>query len=173
MNDVFTAFLVQVSIKYTGVIKAKCHYYVFQHTRVLRHFYGPVVIMRLLSAVLIILNIAYHDTCGGGRLCRTGAFCIQYGNRVLAQMGPMGQMGQIGRMGQMGQMLRRNGNVFQMPPIKKETWEFCQNSGGGFSQIPLFFYKRNCHKMGYMGGRGWGVGWGTIPIIPFFIGSVL
>ena len=147
---------------YTGVIKAKCHYYVFQHTLVLRHFYGPVVIMRLLSAVLIILNIAYHDTCGGGRLCRTGAFCIQYGNRVLAQMGPMGQMGQIGRMGQMGQMLRRNGNVFQMLPIKKNVG-ICQNSGGGFSQIPLFFYKRNCHKMGYMGGGG------GLPYFPFFL----
>ena len=31
--DAFTAFLVQISIKYTGVIKSKCHYYVFQHTR--------------------------------------------------------------------------------------------------------------------------------------------
>ena len=59
MNEAFTAFLVQISIKYTGVIKAKCHYYVFQHTRGLRHFYSPVFIMRLLSAVLVLLNIAY------------------------------------------------------------------------------------------------------------------
>ena len=85
MNNAFTAFLVQISIKYTGV---KCHYYVFQHTRVLWHFYGSVVIMRLLSAVLFLLNIAYHDTC------------VPIGSCPLV------------RLGQMGQMLRRNGNVF-------------------------------------------------------------
>ena len=76
-------------------------------------------------------------------------------------------MGMMGHLGQMGQMMRRNGNIFQMLPIKK-IWEFCQNSGGGFSQIPLFFYKRNCHKMGYMGGRGWGE---SIPIFLFLLGA--
>ena len=121
---------------YTGVIKAKCHYYVFQHTRGLRHFYSPVFIMRLLSAVLVLLNIAYHDTCGSGRLCRTGAFCVQPPEilRRLAMGEGYGRMGMMGDLGQMGQMMRRNGNVFQMLPIKKngKMWEFCQNSGGGF-----------------------------------------
>ena len=77
--------------------------------------------MRLLSAVLIILNIAYHDTCGGGRLCRTGAFCVQPPEilRRLAMGEGYGRMGMMGDLGQMGQMMRRNGNVFQMLPIKE------------------------------------------------------
>ena len=51
-------------------------------------------------------------------------------------------MGMMGHLGQMGQMMKRNGNVFQMLPIKKngKMWEFCQNSGGGFSKIPLTFF---------------------------------
>ena len=73
--------------------------------------------MGLLFAVLSLLNIAYHDTCGhidGGE----------------AMGGGYGRMGMMGHLGQMGQMLRRNGNVFQMLPIKKngKMWEFCQNS---------------------------------------------
>ena len=80
-----------------------------------------------------------------------------------AMGGGYGRMGTMGHLGQMGQMMRRNGNIFQMLPIKK-IWEFCQNSGGGFSQIPLFFYKRNCHKMGCMVGGGGG----RIPIFPLF-----
>ena len=154
-----TSHRIGIAHPYTGVIKAKCHYYVFQHTRGLRHFYSPVFIMRLLSAVLVLLNIAYHDTCGGGRLCRTGAFCIQYGNRVLAQMGPMGQMGQIGRMGQMGQMLRRNGNVFQMLPIKEmgKCGNFAKTVGevSPKSHLHFFycFYRRNCHKMVIKNGQ--------------------
>ena len=107
--------------------------------------------MGLLFAVLSLLNIAYHDTCGR----------IDGGEAI---GGGYGRMGMMGHLGQMGQMLRRNGNIFQMPPIKKKL----PNSGGGFSQIPLFFYKRNCHKMGYMGGGG------GAPIFPLFsIESVL
>ena len=113
---------------YTGVIKAKCHYYVFQHTRGLRHFYSPVFIMRLLSAFLVLLNFAYHDACGytpGPPACpgHSGSACGS-GKHILAQMGIMGQMGQMGHLGQMGQMLRRNGKVFQTLPINK---------------IPIFF----------------------------------
>ena len=123
--------------------------------------------MRLLFAVLFLLNIAYHDTCGAGAGCGyTGRHEAMDGG-----YGRMGMMGQcplaLGHLGQMGQMLRRNGNVFQMPPLKK-MWELCQNSGGGFSQIPLFFYKRNSHNMGYMGGRGWGE---SIPIFLFLLGA--
>ena len=129
---------------YTGVIKAKCHYYVFQHTRGLRHFYSPVFIMRLLSAVLVLLNIAYHDTCGGGRLCRTGAFCVQPPEilRRLAMGEGYGRMGMIGDLGQMGQMMRRNGNVFQMLPIKKK-WEnvgILPKQWGRFLQNPTYIF---------------------------------
>ena len=70
--------------------------------------------MRLLFAVLFLLNIAYHDTCGPGP--GTG-----YVGRHEAMGGGYGRMGMMGHLGQMGQMLRRNGNVFQMLPIKKNV----------------------------------------------------
>ena len=80
--------------------------------------------------------------------------------------GGYGRMGMMGHLGQMGQMMRRNGNIFQMLPIKK-IWEFCQNSGGGFSQIPLFFLQEKLPQNGLHGGGG------DSHISPFFIGSVL
>ena len=129
-------------------------------------FYGPVVIMRLLFAVHFLLNIAYHETC------HIGMYGPRYPTMQEAMGGGYGRMGMmwqcplaLGHLGQMGQMMRRNGNIFQMPPIKKKL----PNSGGGFSQIPLFFCKRNCHKMGYMGGGGGG--WGGIPIFSFLLGA--
>ena len=64
--------------------------------------------------------------------------------------GGYGRMGMMGHLGQMGQMLRRNGNIFQMPPIKKKL----PNSGGGFSQIPLFFLQEKLPQNGLHGGGG-------------------
>ena len=100
--------------------------------------------MRLLFAVLFLLNIAYHDTCGGGgggpatpkppgprvkRIVLNGGLG-GYGGMGEAIGRGYGHMGMMGNLGQMGQMMKRNGNVFPMLPIKKngKMWEFCQNS---------------------------------------------
>ena len=78
---------------------------------------------------------------------------------------PSGGYGQMGQMGQMGRMSRWNGKVFSVrdAPIKKTgiMWEFFQNSGGGFSQIPLIFfdcfftgeYATNGQKNGQIGRK--------------------
>ena len=141
--------------------------------------------MRLLFAVLFLLNIVYHDTCSGGpsdqtcvppndnQRCRTtltggiGGYGVRRMQEAMG--GGYGRMGMMGHLGQMGQMLRRNGNVFQMLPIKKngKMWEFCQNSGGGLSQIPLTFF--DCFFIRETTTK-WGRG--NFPYFPFFIGSV-
>ena len=123
--------------------------------------------MRLLFAVLFLLNIAYHDTC-------TPLYYGAPGNVY----DHLGRMDQIERMGQMGQMLTRNGNVSQTLPIKKngKIWEFSKTVGEGSpkSLLHFTFYRRNCHKMvikgklgedSHMGG---GRGVGEIPIFPLF-----
>ena len=102
--------------------------------------------MGLLFAVLSLLNIAYHDTCGhidGGE----------------AMGGGYGRMGMMGHLGQMGQMLRRNGNVFQMLPIKEmgKCGNFAKTVGevSPKSHLHFFycFYRRNCHKMVIKNGQ--------------------
>ena len=122
--------------------------------------------MRLLFAVLFLLNIAYHDTCGAGAGCG-------YTGRHEAMGGGYGRMGMmwqcplaLGHLGQMGQMLRRNGNVFQMHPIKKngKMWEFCQNSGGGLSQIPLTFFLLFLQEKLPQNGHKKRADWVKIPI---------
>ena len=133
------AFLVQVSIKDTGVIKAKCYYYIFQLAQPWP-FHSPVVIMRLLFAVLFLLNIAYHatdpkpkpkphgygmspqDNKGGCQqpYCRI-MLMGDFGGYGGFEHMPSGGYGQMGQMGQMGRMSRWNGKVFSVrdAPIKK------------------------------------------------------
>ena len=102
--------------------------------------------MRLLFAVLFLLNIAYHDTCGPGP-----------GTGYVGRHEAMG--GGYGRMGMMGQMLRRNGNVFQMLPIKEmgKCGNFAKTVGevSPKSHLHFFycFYRRNCHKMVIKNGQ--------------------
>ena len=51
-------------------------------------------------------------------------------------------MGTMGDLGQMGQMMRRNGNVFQMLPIKKngKIWQFSKTVGKGSPKSNLNFF---------------------------------
>ena len=83
-----------------------------------------------------------------------------------------GRMGMMGHLGQMGQMMKRNGNVFQMLPIKKK-WEnvgILPKQWGRFLQNPTYIFllflqeKKKGIKNGqigrkfpYGGGRGRGL----------------
>ena len=96
--------------------------------------------MRLLFAVLFLLNIAYHDTC------------VPIGSCPLV------------RLGQMGQMLRRNGNVFQMPPIKKNVGILPKQWGRVLTN-PTVFLQKKLPQNGLHGRRRRG---GGFPYFPFF-----
>ena len=106
--------------------------------------------MRLLFTVLFLLNIAYHDTCGPGP-----------GTGYVGRHEAMG--GGYGRMGMMGQMLRRNGNVFQMPPIKKNVG-ILPKQWGRVLPNPTVFLQKKLPQNGLHGRRG-----GGLPYFPFFL----
>ena len=72
--------------------------------------------MCLLFAILFLLNVAYHDTCSSTRTPWPHVEILRW----LDMGGGYGRMGTMGDLGQMGQMMRRNGNVFQMLPIKNK-----------------------------------------------------
>ena len=84
-----------------------------------------------------------------------------------AMGGGYGRMGTMGHLGQMGQMMRRNGNIFQMLPIKKNVG-ILPKQWGRVLPNPTVFLQKKLPQNGLHGRKGLGGGVGVNSHISFF-----